>query len=31
MFFFGIYSAGCGRTGSIIAIDLCRLLIQDEV
>ncbi|CAF0847420.1 unnamed protein product [Rotaria sordida] len=23
-------SAGCGRTGSIIAIDLCRLLIRDE-
>ena len=25
------YSAGCGRTGSIIAIDLCRLLIRDDV
>ena len=24
-------SAGCGRTGSIIAIDLCRSLIRDEV
>ncbi|CAF2556253.1 unnamed protein product [Rotaria sp. Silwood2] len=23
-------SAGCGRTGSIIAIDLCRLLLNDE-
>ncbi|CAF0893231.1 unnamed protein product [Adineta ricciae] len=23
-------SAGCGRTGSIIAIDLCRLLIRDD-
>ncbi|CAF0766497.1 unnamed protein product [Adineta steineri] len=23
-------SAGCGRTGSIIAIDLCRLLLRDE-
>ncbi|CAF3324722.1 unnamed protein product [Rotaria socialis] len=23
-------SAGCGRTGSIIAIDLCRFLIRDE-
>ncbi len=24
-------SAGCGRTGSFIAIDLCRLLINDSV
>ena len=24
-------SAGCGRTGSIIAIDLCRTLLNDEV
>ncbi|CAF1074170.1 unnamed protein product [Didymodactylos carnosus] len=24
-------SAGCGRTGTIIAIDLCRILIQDRV
>ena len=24
-------SAGCGRTGSMIAIDLCRLLLRDEV
>ncbi|CAF0876641.1 unnamed protein product [Rotaria sordida] len=23
-------SAGCGRTGSLIAIDLCRLLLNDE-
>ncbi|CAF2836581.1 unnamed protein product [Rotaria sp. Silwood2] len=23
-------SAGCGRTGSIIAVDLCRFLIRDE-
>lgn len=23
-------SAGCGRTGSLIAIDLCRLLIREE-
>ncbi|CAF3792840.1 unnamed protein product [Rotaria magnacalcarata] len=23
-------SAGCGRTGSMIAIDLCRLLLNDE-
>ena len=26
-----IRSAGCGRTGSLIAIDLCRLLLNDEV
>lgn len=24
-------SAGCGRTGTLIAIDLCRLLLNDEV
>lgn len=31
LFFFLSFSAGCGRTGSFIAIDLCRLLLRDDV